>query len=67
MKIAVAPTVLVMEALFYGKRPKPRIVASVGVVCLGVGVATVTGAQIVLWAFCYAGCLEDWVVCPHLR
>lgn len=45
MKIAVAPTVLALELLLYNKRPTPRVVASVLLVCVGVGAATVTDPQ----------------------
>lgn len=45
MKIAVAPTVLFLEFVVYNKRPTPKVVASVLVVCAGVGVATVTDPQ----------------------
>jgi solute carrier family 35 protein E3 len=47
MKIAVAPTVLVMELLFFRKVPRPRVVASVVLVCLGIGVATVTDSKLI--------------------
>ena len=47
MKIAVAPTVLVMELLFFHKVPPPRVVAAVALVCLGIGVATVSDTKLV--------------------
>jgi solute carrier family 35 protein E3 len=47
MKIAVAPTVILIEAALFGKIPPVRIVASVLVVCLGIGIATVTDSQLV--------------------
>lgn len=47
MKIAVAPAVLAIEAIFYGKHTSPRIVAAVATVCWGIGLATVTDPQIV--------------------
>ncbi len=46
MKIAVAPTVLAVEALVYGHRPERRVVASVVLVCTGITAATVTDAKI---------------------
>ncbi len=46
MKIAVAPTVLAIEALVYGRRPEPRVVASIVLVCAGIAVATVTDTKI---------------------
>lgn len=46
MKIAVAPAVLLLEFIFYRKTVSPRTVASIVVVCLGVGMATVTDPQI---------------------
>jgi solute carrier family 35 protein E3 len=45
-KIAVAPAVLAAEAAFFGKRSSPRVTASIGVVCIGVGLATVTDPQV---------------------
>ncbi|KAK2078119.1 hypothetical protein QBZ16_003987 [Prototheca wickerhamii] len=45
-KIAVAPAVLAIEAVVYKKRASPAVGASVGLVCLGVGLATVTDPQI---------------------
>jgi len=36
-KIAVAPAVLAIDAIVYRKRSSPAVMASVGVVCLGVG------------------------------
>ncbi|KAG2450668.1 hypothetical protein HYH02_004508 [Chlamydomonas schloesseri] len=47
MKIAVAPTVIALELLMFRRVPPARIVASVMVVCLGIGVATVTDTQMV--------------------
>ncbi|GLI68535.1 hypothetical protein VaNZ11_012975 [Volvox africanus] len=47
MKIAVAPTVIGLELVMFGRVPPLRIVASVMVVCVGIGVATVTDAQMV--------------------
>ena len=44
--LAVAPAVLAIEALYYGKRASPRVTASVALVCLGVGLATITDPQI---------------------
>jgi len=45
-KIAVAPAVLAIDAVVYRKRASNRVVASVAVVCLGVGLATVTDPEI---------------------
>eukprot|EP00798_Chlamydomonas_sp_ICE-L_P016182 gene16182-22343_t len=47
MKIAVAPTVIVVDLLFFGKLPKPKIIMSVLVVCIGIAVATVTDTQMI--------------------
>jgi solute carrier family 35, member E3 len=46
MKIAVAPTVLVMESLAFRRRPERRVALSVGVVCLGIAIATLTDKQV---------------------
>lgn len=45
-KIAVAPAVLAIEAGYYGKRASSNVVASIALVCTGVGLATVTDPQI---------------------
>lgn len=45
-KIAVAPAVLGLEAAVYGRRASPKVMASVALVCLGVGLATITDPQI---------------------
>ena len=45
-KIAVAPTVLAIDAVVYKKRASGRVIASVAVVCLGVALATITDPQI---------------------
>ncbi|KAK9830364.1 hypothetical protein WJX72_011308 [[Myrmecia] bisecta] len=45
-KIAVAPAVLVAEAVFFGKQASRRVVAAIVLVCLGVGLATITDTQI---------------------
>lgn len=45
MKIAVAPTVLALELIMFGRVPKPKIVAAVAIVCLGIGLATVTDTK----------------------
>lgn len=45
-KIVVAPAVLLIEAIWYKKRASARVTAAVSVVCLGVGLATVTDPQI---------------------
>uniref|UniRef100_A0A7R9VK55 Sugar phosphate transporter domain-containing protein n=1 Tax=Chlamydomonas euryale TaxID=1486919 RepID=A0A7R9VK55_9CHLO len=47
MKIAVAPTVIAIDVVLFGRLPKPRIVMSVCVVCVGIFVATVTDSQMV--------------------
>jgi len=44
MKIAVAPTVMGLELLMFRRVPPRSVVAAVGVVCLGVGMATVADA-----------------------
>lgn len=46
MKIAVAPTVLLLELLLFRKIPSPRVVAAVGIVCAGIAFATLTDAKI---------------------
>lgn len=45
-KIAVAPAVLLLEFLLLGHRATHRVIASVAVVCIGVGVCTVTDTQV---------------------
>lgn len=47
MKIAVAPTVMALELLMFRRVPPPRVVAAVGVVCAGVGLATVTDSKMI--------------------
>ncbi|KAL6744932.1 triose-phosphate transporter family-domain-containing protein [Haematococcus lacustris] len=51
MKIAVAPTVILLEFIMFRRLPHPRVVAAVLLVCLGIAVATVTDSQMVrnLW------------------
>eukprot|EP00884_Botryococcus_braunii_P012748 jgi/Botrbrau1/21474/Bobra.0216s0082.1 len=53
-KIAVAPAVLVSEAVFFGKTATRKVVASILVVCAGVGVSTVSdtdlGSNYLGWA-----------------
>jgi len=46
MKIAVAPTVFAMESVAFRRRPERRVAASVGVVCLGNAIATLTDKQV---------------------
>lgn len=46
MKIAVAPAVLFIEYIFYGKHVSVRTVGAIVMVCFGVGLATVTDPQI---------------------
>lgn len=46
MKIAVAPTVIFLELLMFRRLPRPRVVASVLVVCMGIAVSTVSDAQV---------------------
>ncbi|GFR52735.1 hypothetical protein Agub_g15287, partial [Astrephomene gubernaculifera] len=46
MKIAVAPTVIALELLLFRRIPPARIVASVLVVCGGIGVATAADSQV---------------------
>lgn len=45
-KIAVAPAVLAINSIFYGRHSSPDIIASIAVVCLGVGLATVSDPDI---------------------
>ncbi|KAF6261701.1 triose-phosphate transporter family-domain-containing protein [Scenedesmus sp. NREL 46B-D3] len=47
MKIAVAPTVMLLDLIFFGIVPAPKVVASVVLVCLGIGIATVTDSTLV--------------------
>lgn len=42
----MAPAVLAIDYFYYGRKASPRVTASVLVVCLGVGLATVTDPQI---------------------
>jgi len=44
-KIAVAPAVLTIDWLMYGKRSSREVMGSIGVVCLGVGMATVSDPE----------------------
>ena len=46
MMIAAAPTVIALELLMFRRVPPVRIIASVMVVCAGIGVATLTDAQV---------------------
>ena len=41
-KIAVAPTVMILEAVFYKKMPTVKVIISVVIVCVGIAFATVT-------------------------
>ncbi|PSC75159.1 Solute carrier family 35 member E3 isoform A [Micractinium conductrix] len=45
-KIAVAPAVLAIDYFWYGRKASTRVTLSVLVVCLGVGLATITDPQI---------------------
>eukprot|EP00879_Flechtneria_rotunda_P019748 GHRR01020752.1.p1 GENE.GHRR01020752.1~~GHRR01020752.1.p1 ORF type:complete len:315 (+),score=67.90 GHRR01020752.1:650-1594(+) len=47
MKIAVAPTVMFSELLFFKKVPTAKIVAAVMLICLGIGMATVTDGKLI--------------------
>lgn len=47
MKIAVAPTVMVLELLFFKVIPPGKIIASVVLVCLGIAIATVTDSKLI--------------------
>eukprot|EP00878_Enallax_costatus_P032950 GHUV01036306.1.p1 GENE.GHUV01036306.1~~GHUV01036306.1.p1 ORF type:complete len:328 (+),score=87.09 GHUV01036306.1:1642-2625(+) len=47
MKIAVAPTVMLLELLFFRVVPPAKVVASVFVVCLGIAIATVTDSKLI--------------------
>lgn len=44
-KARFCPQVLLAEAVFFGKRATKRVTASIVVVCLGVGLSTVTDTQ----------------------
>lgn len=46
MKIAVAPTVIVLELLMFHKLPSSRVVASVLLVCVGIAVTTVSESEV---------------------
>lgn len=50
MKIAVAPTVMVLDLLLFRTIPPIRVVLSVFIVCIGIGIATVTGACVAVLA-----------------
>lgn len=45
-KIAVAPAVLVINSVFYGKHASIPVISSICIVCLGVGLATVSDPEI---------------------
>jgi len=45
-KIAIAPTVMIMEAVAQRRMPPPNIAACVLVVCMGIGLATVFDSQV---------------------
>lgn len=45
-KIAVAPAVLIIEYILYKKTASIRVLMTVVIVCLGIGVATVTDSQV---------------------
>ena len=44
-KIAITPALLVIEAVFYAKRPTRLELAAVGILCVGITLATVTDDQ----------------------
>lgn len=44
-KIAVAPAVLVIEFLLFRKTAAPRVMAAIALVCLGVGLSTLTDVK----------------------
>ncbi len=46
MKIAVAPTVIALELIMFRTLPNSKIMTSVGVVCMGIAVATVNDSQV---------------------
>lgn len=46
MKIAVAPTVIIVDALFFRKYPSFLVSASVTLVCIGIGIATVSDSEV---------------------
>lgn len=54
-KIAVAPAVLALQAVLYGQRASARVIASILLVCAGVGLATVTDPQV---------CEASWACLP---
>lgn len=47
VQIAVAPTVMFLDLLLFRKIPPIRVVLAVLVVCLGIGIATVTDDKII--------------------
>lgn len=47
MKIAVAPTVMLLELIFFRVVPPANVVASVFVVCLGIAIATIMDSKLV--------------------
>jgi len=44
-KIAVAPAVLAIDWIVYNRKPQAKIVMSIAIVCLGVGLATVSDPE----------------------
>jgi solute carrier family 35 protein E3 len=48
-KIAIAPTVLIMDALAQRRMPRPKIALCVLVVCLGIGFATVFDTDVMTY------------------
>ena len=44
--MAVTLQVLAAEAVFFGKRASRKVVAAIVIVCLGVGLSTVTDTQV---------------------
>lgn len=44
-KIAVAPAVLTIDWLVYGKKSSREVIGSIAIVCLGVGMATVSDPE----------------------
>lgn len=45
-KIAIAPTVLIIDAVFTRKIPRVSVTACVGLVCVGIGLATLSDTQV---------------------
>ena len=57
-KIAITPAVLAIEAVFYAKRPTRLELTAVGILCVGITLATVTDdqARLLLLLLLFSGC-----------